>query len=82
MGIATDILGLRHHHLSSVAELLAALEQVRDAPVGKILARVFLAGEARLMDVSRNWFQDITAEHIHFEFLRLPSDLEGVSENR
>jgi hypothetical protein len=46
MGIATDILGLRQHHLSSVAELLAALEQVRDAPVDKILARVFLAGEA------------------------------------
>ena len=46
MGIATDILGLRHHHLSSVAELLAALEQVRDAPVDKILARVFLVSEA------------------------------------
>jgi hypothetical protein len=46
MGIATDILGLRHHHLGSVAVLLAALEQVRDAPVDKILARVFLAGEA------------------------------------
>jgi hypothetical protein len=46
MGIATDILCLRHHHLSSVAELLAALEQVRDAPVDKRLAREFLAGEA------------------------------------
>ena len=46
MGIAADILGLRNHHFSSVAELLAALEQVRDAPVGKISARVFLAGAA------------------------------------
>lgn len=46
MGIATDILGLRDHHFSSVAELLAALEQVLDAPVDKISARVFLAGEA------------------------------------
>jgi hypothetical protein len=46
MGIATDILGLRDHHFSSVVELLAALEQVHDAPVGKISARVFLAGEA------------------------------------
>jgi hypothetical protein len=46
MGIATDILGLRNHHFSSVAELLAALEQVHEAPVDKISARVFLAGEA------------------------------------
>lgn len=46
MGIAADILGLRNDHLSSVTELLAALEQVRDAPVDKISARVFLAGAA------------------------------------
>jgi hypothetical protein len=46
VGIAADILGLRNHHFSSVVELLAALEQVRDAPVDKISARVFLAGAA------------------------------------
>jgi hypothetical protein len=46
VGIAADILSLRNHHFSSVAELLAALEQVRDAPVDKISARVFLAGAA------------------------------------
>ena len=46
MGIPADILGLRAHHFSSVAELLAALEQVCDAPVDKISARVFLAGAA------------------------------------
>ena len=46
MGIAADILGLRNHHFSSVAELLSALEQVCDAPVDKISARVFLAGAA------------------------------------
>jgi len=46
VGIAADILGLRNHYFSSVAELLAALEQVRDAPVDKISARVFLAGAA------------------------------------
>jgi hypothetical protein len=46
MGIATEILGLRQHRLSSVVELLAALEQVADAPVDKISARVFLAGKA------------------------------------
>jgi hypothetical protein len=46
MGIAADILGLRNHHLSSVAQLLAALEQVYEAPVDKISARVFIAGEA------------------------------------
>jgi hypothetical protein len=46
VGIAADILGLRNDHFSSVAELLAALEQVRDAPVDKISARVFLAGAA------------------------------------
>ena len=46
MGIAADILGLRDHHFSSVAELLSALEQVCDAPVDKIASRVFLAGVA------------------------------------
>jgi len=46
MGIASDILGLRDHHFSSVAELLSALEQVCDAPVNKIAARVFLVGAA------------------------------------
>jgi len=46
VGIAADILGLRNHHFSTVTELLAALEQVRDAPVDKIPARVFLAGAA------------------------------------
>jgi hypothetical protein len=46
MGIAADILGLREHHFSSVAELLAALDQVCEAPVDKISARVFLAGVA------------------------------------
>jgi hypothetical protein len=46
MGIAADILYLRDHHFSSVTELLAALEQVCDAPVDKISARVFLASAA------------------------------------
>ncbi len=46
MSIAADILGLRNKHFSSVAELLAALEQVADAPVDKIPVRVFLASAA------------------------------------
>jgi hypothetical protein len=46
MRIATEILGLRQHRLSSVVELLAALEDVADAPVNKISARVFLAAKA------------------------------------
>jgi hypothetical protein len=46
VGIAADILGLRNHHFSSVAELLSALDQVCDAPPDKIAARVFLAGAA------------------------------------
>jgi hypothetical protein len=46
MGIAAEILGLRDHHFSSVAELLSALDQVCDAPVDKIAARVFLASAA------------------------------------
>jgi hypothetical protein len=44
IGIATDILGLRDSHFSSVTELLYALEQVRNAPPQKIVARVFMAG--------------------------------------
>ena len=46
MGIAADILALREYHFSSVAELLAALDQVCEAPVDKISARVFVAGAA------------------------------------
>jgi hypothetical protein len=46
MGIATEILGLRQRHFSSVVELLAALERVHDAPADKKSARAFLAGEA------------------------------------
>jgi len=46
MGVAADILRLRNNHFSSVAELLAALEQVCDAPVDKISSRVFFAGAA------------------------------------
>jgi hypothetical protein len=44
MGIPADILALREQHFSSVSELLAALDQVCEAPVDKISARVFLAG--------------------------------------
>jgi hypothetical protein len=43
MSIASDILALRGQHFSTVAELLAALDQVCEAPVDKISARVFLA---------------------------------------
>ena len=46
MGIATDILGLRDNHFSSVTELLYALEQVRYSPPQKICARIFMAGAA------------------------------------
>jgi hypothetical protein len=46
MGVAAGILGLRNHHFSSVAELLSALDQVCDAPVDRIAARVFLASAA------------------------------------
>ena len=46
MGIAADILGLRNNHFSSVAELLAALEQVYEAPIDKTSARVFIASQA------------------------------------
>jgi hypothetical protein len=45
MGIDSDILSLRNNHFSSVAELLAALEQVYEAPVDKISARVFVASQ-------------------------------------
>ena len=46
MGIVADILGLRENHFSSVTELLSALDQVCEAPVDKIAARVFMAGAA------------------------------------
>src|SRR5277367_1378227 len=46
MGIAADILGLRNKHFSSVTELLAALEQVCDAPVDKVSAREYWARAA------------------------------------
>jgi hypothetical protein len=46
MGIATDILGLRDNHFSSVAELLSALDQVCEAPADKIAVRVFMANAA------------------------------------
>ena len=46
MGIAIDILALRDHHLSSVTRLLGPIEQVRDAPVGRITGREFYVGEA------------------------------------
>jgi hypothetical protein len=45
MGIATDILALRHRHFSSVIVLCAALERVHDAPEEKRSARAFLAME-------------------------------------
>ena len=46
MCIASEILALRNNHFSSVADLLAALEQVYDAPLDKISVRVFLASAA------------------------------------
>ena len=46
MSIAAEILGLRHKHFSSVAELLHALEQARYAPPIKRESRAFLAGAA------------------------------------
>jgi len=46
MSIAAEILGLRHKHFSSVAELLHALEQARYAPPIKREFRAFLAGAA------------------------------------
>jgi hypothetical protein len=46
MNIATEILGLRNKHFSSVVELLAAIERVHDASLDKKPGRVFLAREA------------------------------------
>jgi hypothetical protein len=46
MGIAAELLGLRNRHVSSVSELLAALEQVIEAPPEKMAARVYLADAA------------------------------------
>jgi hypothetical protein len=46
MGIATDILSMRHNQFSSVATLIAALERLHDAPHEKIAARVFRVDEA------------------------------------
>jgi hypothetical protein len=46
MGIATDILNLRHNQLSSVTMLLSALERLQDAPHDKVASRLFQAVEA------------------------------------
>jgi hypothetical protein len=46
MGIATDILNLRHNQLSSVTTLLAALERLQGAPHEKVPARLFQVVEA------------------------------------
>jgi hypothetical protein len=46
MGIATDILNMRHNQFSSVTTLIAALERLHDAPHEKIAARVFRVDEA------------------------------------
>lgn len=46
MGIATELLALRHHQFSSVATLIAALERVREGPPEKQAQRKFIAGEA------------------------------------
>jgi len=46
MGIATNILNLRHNQLSSVTTLIAALERLQGAPHEKIAARLFQAVEA------------------------------------
>jgi hypothetical protein len=45
MGIATEILDLRHHQFSSVSALLAALERLHDAPKEKHSLREFAAIE-------------------------------------
>ncbi len=45
MGIATEVLALRHHHFSSVHALLAALERIRDCPAEKHSIRKFAAIE-------------------------------------
>jgi len=46
MGIATDILNLRHNQLSSVTLLSSALERLQDAPHDKVAIRLFQAAEA------------------------------------
>jgi len=46
MGIATDILNLRHNQLSSVTVLISALERLQDAPHDKVGSRLFQAVEA------------------------------------
>jgi hypothetical protein len=46
LSIATEILGLRNKHFSSVEELIAAIERVHEAPLDKKPGRSFLAREA------------------------------------
>jgi hypothetical protein len=46
MGIATDILNLRHDQLSSVTMLISALERLEDAHHDKVASRLFQAVEA------------------------------------
>ena len=46
MGIATDILNLRHNRFSSVTTLIAALERFHGAPQEKLAAKLFRVDEA------------------------------------
>ena len=46
MGIATDILNLRHNQFSSVTTLIAALERFHDASPEKTAARLFQVDDA------------------------------------
>jgi hypothetical protein len=46
MGIATDILNLRHNHLSSVTLLISALERFNNSPHERALNRLFQVDEA------------------------------------
>jgi len=46
LGLARDILSLRHRQFSSVSLLCAALDRVRQSPPEKRAAREFLAAEA------------------------------------
>jgi len=46
MGIATDILNLRHNQFSSVTTLIAALERFHDASPENRFGREFLVHEA------------------------------------
>ena len=46
MGIATNILNLRHNQLSSVTTLIAALERLHETPREKIAARLLQVDEA------------------------------------